>query len=492
VPKNKGKAKPKLTRRGTFVQEKHLTIDKANAPARSLNEVKRAALNPKAPTEEGGAWSSNTVFFKPHDQKDAASQYAVASTRLARFIGMPNLVARNAFGKAKKTLGLVSVTAPGGQLFSVERDKLYPVPPNTGPQEMAGIAAGSQLELRKGKYYDISGYIYQWVDFRDARIQKGLSDLQLFDALSGQTDRHGGNILVDPNTGQITGIDDDKSFGNGKPPEDLADLGGRLDKYAGLPALVDLETADKILDLDLSDLPRELVPRENDSVELSNAEIEDAMRRFKGVQTYLRTLKANGALVGQNGTTWDDATYDQTMQGPDTNYLKRQATDLDNAIQRSANDPLYVVKGVPAIMPAQIPPLPAVPPGMPPGNVHVPANVGPPPVVVVPPPPPNVPPPLVNQPPQVVNQPPPLTNLAAPPTWQPAATGLPSFASGPISPRRGGPSQAAAFRLGTRPERKKRYVTTRTRPPQQRIMVDSNTDESDTDETDSSSSTEET
>jgi hypothetical protein len=483
VPKNKRKAKPKLTRRATFVKGKHLVIDKANAPAKSLNVVKRAALNPNAPTQEGGEWRSSTVYFKAHDESNAASQYAVASTRVARFLGMPNLIARNAFAKVKDVRGVVSEEVPGGQLYSVERDKEYPLPADTTMQEMVAIAAASQLELRKGKYYEISERIYQWVNFRDARIQKGMSDLQLFDAITGQSDRHGGNIFVDPDTGEVSGIDDDKSFGHGKAPAQQAEVGGRVDKYAGLPALVDEGTANKILALDVSDLPKELLPREDDSVELTDGEIEDAMRRFKGVQTYLRTLKANGALV----TTWDNTTYDQAMQGPASSYLKRQAMDLEDALQRSANDPEYVIKGAPPIMQLQIPPLPAVPPGMPPGNVHVPANVGPPPVIVVPPPPANLPPPVVNQPPQVVNQPVTLTNLAGPPTWQPAATGPPSFASGPISPRPGGASQAAAFRLGTRPERKKRYVTTRTRPPQRRVMV-----ESDTDEPDSTSSGEET
>ena len=38
-------------------------------------------------------------------------------------------------------------------------------------------------------------------------------DLQLIDALTGQVDRHGGNIFVDPKTGKVTGIDNDAAFG---------------------------------------------------------------------------------------------------------------------------------------------------------------------------------------------------------------------------------------------------------------------------------------
>ena len=136
---------------------------------------------------------------------------------------------------------------------------------------------------------------------------------------------------------------------SGTPVANQAQAGG---KYVGRPALVDEETADRILDLDVSDLPKELLVRVNDSAVLTEKEIEDAMHRLKGVQRHLRALKANGDLVRR----WDDATYQQALQDPTTSYLKRQVADLENALQRSANDPMYEVLDAP--QPQATPPPP--------------------------------------------------------------------------------------------------------------------------------------
>jgi hypothetical protein len=412
VGKNKRNAKTRtLARKATFIRGRHLVIDKAGAPARTLNVVQRAALNPNPPTEEGGEWGSTDVFFKPHHDTDAASQYAVASTRLARFLGMPNLIARNAFAKVKNVRGVVSGAVPGEPLHTVKRDAEYTVPEGTSKREMVAIAKASQLEERDGKYYEISKYIYEWVNFRDPQIQKSLSDLQLFDAISGQTDRHAGNIFVDPKTGAVSGIDDDKSFGLGKPAAQQAEVGGRVDKYAGLPALVDKETAERILALDVTDLPKELAKRLDDSRSLTDEEIAEAMRRLKGVQRYLRDLEANGRLVGQNGTSWGDATYQQALQDPTSSYLGRQAADLEDALQRSAaNDPMYEVVGAP--QPQPLPPTAATMPQ-----------------------PPLVMPPLPR---------PPWQRPTAPVRVPPITLPQPSTSLGPESPRTGEPSPSRA------------------------------------------------
>lgn len=423
--KNKRAAKTKTktrARTATFVRGRHLVIDKAGAPPRTANVVSRAALNPDPPTEEGGEWGSPTVYFKPHDDGLAPSQYAVASTRLARFLGMPNLIARNAFAKVKNVRGVVSGAVPGSALMATERETEKKPDKTWGKQDIADWIKYSQIVERDGKYYDVSSYKYQWVNFADPRIQKGLSDLQLFDAISGQADRHGGNIFVDAQTGEVSGIDDDRSFGKGKEVADQAVPGG---KYVGLPALVDEGTADRILALDVSDLPELLFARENDSEVLTHKEIEDAMQRLKGVQRHLRTLKANGDLVGQNkNPSWNDATYQQMLQAPASSYLGRQAADLANALQRSsANDPMYVVHNAPPLQPPPPPPIaPATTTAMP----------QPPPVM----------PPLPPTPPwQRPRLPLPLPQTTLPPQ--------PSTSLGPSSPRTAvvSPSRATAARL---------------------------------------------
>jgi hypothetical protein len=367
MPKTKRKAKTKtLTRKPTFVRGRHLVIDKAGAPARTANVVQRAVLNPvdpNDPTAPKVRAHQDEVFFKPHADM-APSQYAVASTRLARFLGMPRVIAHNAFAKVHDVRGVVSGAVPGEPLLTTKRDREYPIPEHTTKQEMADIAKASQLVERDGKYYDISSMVYQWVNFQDPRIQKGLSDLQLFDAISGQQDRHAGNIFINPDTGEVSGIDDDLSFGRGTPVADQAEARG---KYVGLPALVDQKTAERILALDPTNLPYRLLSRETDSRELTEKEIEDAVRRFVGVQVHLRKLQKEGKLVGQNETSWSDATYQQALQDPTSSYLKRQAADLEDALERStANNSMYAVVGAPPPPPLPAATMPQPPPVMPP------------------------------------------------------------------------------------------------------------------------------
>ena len=90
-----------------------------------------------------------------------------------------------------------------------------------------GLQPGADGRLAKCRAVERTGKLLQELGRRPPvgrptpipRIQKGLSDLQLFDAISGQVDRHAGNIYVDPETGTVTGIDDDRAFGQGQKPD---------------------------------------------------------------------------------------------------------------------------------------------------------------------------------------------------------------------------------------------------------------------------------
>src|SRR4051794_17611467 len=275
-----------------------------------------------------------TVFFKAHDKEHAASQNAVASTRLARFLGMEDVIAHNAFANVKDTIGAVSGAVPGVPLYSEEKNKEVKFPYEAGLKkaDIPDWLRAGQRDERNGKFYEVSKQIYQWVDFKDPEIQRGMSDLQLFDAITGQVDRHAGNIYVDPQTGQVSGIDDDKSFGQGMKAADLeqTDVPGRF--YRGLPPLVDLDTAERILDVDLVDptkLPEILAQRDVDTVPLTDNQIAEAVRRFDRVKQYLRDLQKRGALVGQNGTAWGDETYRQALANPSHSYLGFQADTLE-------------------------------------------------------------------------------------------------------------------------------------------------------------------
>jgi len=342
-------------RAATFVDRKDVSAAAgATTLTGTLNPVDRMQLKPKLEFGTG----DSTVFFKADDPAQPTSQYAVASTRLARFLGMPNLIAHNAFAKLRNVHGVVSGNANGVQLRKAEYDteKVYP-DPGAPESEKDDWAAQSQFVKRDGRYYAMSELIYQWVDLKDPRIQKGMSDLQLFDAISGQVDRHTGNVFVDIATGEVTGIDDDLSFARGTRPDEQDQP---RDKYAGLPALVDVTTANRILALNPGDLRTELESRTNDVRELTDEEIRDAQLRLQGVQAHLRTLRQNGALV----TAWDDATYQQARVNPRASYVGRYADTLDEALQGSHAGLAARVVNAPPPVPAPLP----VPQQQPPAN----------------------------------------------------------------------------------------------------------------------------
>jgi hypothetical protein len=315
-------------RKGTFVGPDDVVRGDGKSMTGSANEVIKTKLAFTVAKPKVG--TSRTVFFKQHGP-EAPSQNAVASTRLARFLGMPGIIAHNAFARIRGVEGVVSGKVVGNPMMGGEFLREMPVPAEYAddPALTATWAEALRLVQRDGKYYARSAHVFQPVDFRDPGVQKGMSDLQLFDALTGQTDRHGGNIYIDPVTGAVTGIDDDWSFGVGQPATDVHG-NKRRDKYHGLPELVAEPTAEMILSLDPDDLPDELTPRKNDTEKLSTKDIKDAQLRLVTVQAYLQELKDAGKLR----RVWNEETYRQALANPQGSYLGEQAGLLEQALAR--------------------------------------------------------------------------------------------------------------------------------------------------------------
>lgn len=162
------------------------------------------------------------------------------------------------------------------------------------------------------------------VDCRDPRIQKGLSDLQVIDFINGETDRHAGNIFIDPNTGKVTGIDNDLSF----PEMDIRKVGGQaLDKIVGMPRTIHEDTAKKILDADPEELRAKLSapPPKNGPKPLSKAAIDGAVNRLKELQSELQNPTGKIKVVKK----FDDNTYKAEMDALDVSFKKEQATFLN-------------------------------------------------------------------------------------------------------------------------------------------------------------------
>jgi hypothetical protein len=353
--RRKSSSKPKkpvaisTLRKNTFVADKDVHPNALTTKILgSLNPVTRTDLS-DATKIKGGP----TIYFKPGYE----AKYAVASTRLARALGMETVISHNAFAHMNDEDGAVSGQVLGVPVRSVGHNKVTQIPedfvlnPNDGPTPqdfkrwLVSVGA-AVIQKPDGQYYEVSDYVQNPINYKDPRIQKGMSDLQIFDAISGQIDRHGGNIYIDPATGKVTGIDDDAS---------MKDLPWGVDrpyqKYPGLAPLVDRTTVQKVLALQPEDVPALLARQRNDLGELSEAQIQAAEKRLRDVQAYLGTLEGTPAIVD----TWDDGTFATLMAQPDKSYLGRAERDYQLALAHTPIDGLATSVGPPLVAP---PPLP--------------------------------------------------------------------------------------------------------------------------------------
>lgn len=169
-----------------------------------------------------------------------------------------------------------------------------------GVSVQADGAAVSNILLGKEAYVQ--------ADLSDPVIQRGFSDLEVMDYITGQIDRHPGNMFLDPSTGQVTGIDNDLAF-----PEisrkDLINGGGQfIQKMTeGMPSVVHADTAKKILAAKPEDLRKMLedMPVPDTTSRLGQPAIDGAVKRLKDLQSALKGPRPDIKVVAQ----FDQKTY---------------------------------------------------------------------------------------------------------------------------------------------------------------------------------------
>ncbi len=189
----------------------------------SSNLFPKGAMVVGDPLPEGEVVDENTVFIEPDRGLLARS---VASYQVDQLLGT-NSVSEEKFGvdAEGKAVG-VSIQVDGAGITGKFRDT-------------DGIKKDALLE----------------VDITDPQIQRGLADLEAVDYLTGQIDRHCGNIFVDPQTKKVTGIDNDLAFPEISREEMFANEGEFTGKaVTGMPRQMHVETAQKILALDPAQL----------------------------------------------------------------------------------------------------------------------------------------------------------------------------------------------------------------------------------------------
>lgn len=376
------KKKPKT------LKDKHLSQAPQSLGGTTANEVYKTSYKKGKSFAGKGAQDG---YFK-EDTRDTTAKYAVGASSLAKGMGLGSLIPETKFATHDLTdrkgnlrqgvTGAVSKGATGEALMdnvydTDKTDEFLAGTAGKDDDERAQMANFAGLKNVGGRWMGHSGDEINDMDLSDPAIQKGLNDLQWFDALIGNADRHGGNILIDQQSGQVTGIDNDLSFGMGE----LAKMGNKTSedfekgasaKYLGLPQMLDTSMAKKLMDLDAKKLTKLLNPKGGPKDQkFSDKELQQAVDRLDVIQVKVQEMMDNDQLTDQ----WDDNTYQQQINedvsgrvtgwnaDPYGSYVQRQhrmlqeATDTDNDVMwrkghRQADT-------TPAQLPT--PPLPAPP-----------------------------------------------------------------------------------------------------------------------------------
>lgn len=165
---------------------------------------------------------------------------------------------------------------------------------------LSAVAPGVAMRQRPTDSNPREAYLD--IDYSDPDIQKGLYDLEAQDYITGQIDRHPGNIFIDPHTKQVTGIDNDLAFPTVNRNQMVAEDGGVAAKAArGMPMFMHEDTADRIeamtpeelrASLENLNLPGE-VPK------LEPAAIDGAVERLKELQAEIKKMRAEGRVVSE-------------------------------------------------------------------------------------------------------------------------------------------------------------------------------------------------
>jgi hypothetical protein len=180
------------------------------------------------------------------------------------------------------------------------------------------------------------------IDYSDPRVQRGLSDLEVSDFITGQFDRHNGNIFIDPAIGKVTGIDNDLGFPEVSRDTLLQDMALNGKMVTGMPRMMHKDTADKILNANLDEFRKTLSksPPKGGPSPLSKDAIDGAVGRLKALQDELKKGNSSGIQVVN---AFDQNTYNTAISQQTSSFHTTHAKAGDK--QNAANTPLNQLQG---------------------------------------------------------------------------------------------------------------------------------------------------
>ena len=213
-------------------------------------------------------------------------------------------------------------------------------PSNLHPLELAGYESilSKHVKVNGTWYPALSTPVPVDINYGNAVVQKGLSDLQVFDYIIGHADRNPGNWFFEKQGDTIIGIkgiDNDDTFGERWSPGGAPGMGFPI---RGIPPIVDISTALSILNANFKDI-RPLLAG------LSDGEINKAGERFAQIQQEVVQRVRDGKIasmgdvdqarlqqlhdkvpdMGPNISRWGDQTAgDHTRQNSYLGYMITQ------------------------------------------------------------------------------------------------------------------------------------------------------------------------
>lgn len=235
-----------------------------------------------------GAVTTNKGDALPVNPRMLARQ--VTSWKLAKEMGMSDLHARERYVQNDK------IGRDGG-LYGVS--ELF-----EGGKTIQDLAAETPEKLESL--------------LKEPAIQKQLSDLQLFDFIAGQSDRHLGNIMIGPNN-TVKAIDNDQAFPAKNKNQNLRNNqvnSFTLDNGAlnFTQKLIDSGTANTVKGMTRQSLVNAFTKGSEGEESLTVEELNAAEERLIAVQARIADLEGRNKLIGQDGgMQWGPQSYQKAL-----------------------------------------------------------------------------------------------------------------------------------------------------------------------------------
>lgn len=302
-----------------------------------------------------------TGYFKPntaHDPQMGAR--SVMSSDIDQSLGL-NVLAKETYkrytgaqlGTPEAKEGTESSHVEGRPLLEYKFDQEINKETHDAYAEMSPAMVKQKTVEGEQKYYKQTGTDFMRHNFANPQTQKDMANIHLQDAITGQNDRHGGNIRIDPNTGQARGYDSDlmsplQNIGEDslsaipnlrKPKGRFAKLKANFskkarrqaqvqalkkidtptDKYLGLPSHIDQASAQKLAGTKSSAFIEDLQARNPENIaRMSPEQIEELRNRYSSVRRYAKVGLAaqHPELIAdeKKRAKWSSPKYQQTVR----------------------------------------------------------------------------------------------------------------------------------------------------------------------------------